>query len=75
MYSICILYDYEDVPFRFTVQYSLLYSMAIVLILKYRFCNVYYVVVRIRYPGIYRSLFLDLISSFQVIALDAHVRI
>jgi hypothetical protein len=45
VYSICILYDYEDVPFRFTVQYSLLYSMAIVLILKYRFCNVYYVVI------------------------------
>ena len=27
--------------------------------------------VRIRYPGIYRSQFLDLISSFQDIALDA----
>ena len=31
--------------------------------------------VRIRYPGIYQSQFLDLISSFQVIALDAHARI
>ena len=32
--------------------------------------------VRIRYPGIYRSQFLDLISSFQeVIALDAHSRV
>jgi hypothetical protein len=27
--------------------------------------------VRIRYPGIYRSQFLDLIGSFQDIALDA----
>jgi hypothetical protein len=31
--------------------------------------------VRIRYPGIYRSQFLDLISSFQVIAIDAQARI
>ena len=31
--------------------------------------------VRIRYPGIYRSQFLDLISSFQDIVLDAHARI
>ena len=31
--------------------------------------------VRIRYPGIYRSQFLDLISSFQDIALDAHARL
>jgi hypothetical protein len=30
--------------------------------------------VRIRYPGIYRSQFLDLIGSFQDIALDAHAR-
>jgi hypothetical protein len=30
--------------------------------------------VRIRYPGIYRSQFLDLISSFQVIALGLYLR-
>ena len=31
--------------------------------------------VRIRYPAIYRSQFLDLISSFRNFALDAHARI
>jgi hypothetical protein len=38
---------------------------------KYTIRMVY---VRIRYPGIYRSQSLVLISSFQDIALDAHVR-